>query len=165
MRKLLILGVFMAVFGTSVGAQEYPKAEVFGGYQYVRLNPGGTNCQGFGGSAAANLNDGFGVVGDFGYCKVTGLPSGISAHAVNYLFGPRVTYRSAGSLTPFAHVLFGGQHFGGTGGGTANSFAMALGGGADYRMTEHVALRLIQVEYLYTHSAGTRQNNARIESG
>ncbi len=165
MRKLLILGVFIVVFGTPARAQDYPKAEVFGGYQYIRLNPGGTNCQGFGGSAAGNLNNWFGVVGDFGYCKVTGLPSGTSAHAINYLFGPRVTYRSYGSLTPFAHVLFGGQHFGGTGGGTANSFAMALGGGADYRMTEHLALRLIEVDYLYTHFAGTRQNDARIEAG
>ena len=85
--------------------------------------------------------------------------------AINYLFGPRVTYRSHGSLTPFAHVLFGGQHFGVSGGGTANSFAMALGGGADYRMTEHLALRLIEVDYLYTHFAGTRQNDARIEAG
>jgi len=165
MRKLLILGVFIVVLGAPVRAQNYPKAEVFGGYQYVRLNPGGTNCQGVGGAAAGNLNDWFGVVGDFGYCKVTGLPSGTSVHAVNYLFGPRVTYRSAGSFTPFAHVLFGGQHFGGTGGGTANSFAMALGGGADYKLTEHVALRLIQVEYLYTHFGGVRENNARIESG
>src|SRR5260370_19519448 len=82
-----------------------PQGRAFGGYQYVRLNPGGTNCQGFGGSAAGNLNDWFGVVGDFGYCKVTGLPSGTSAHAINYLFGPRVTYRSAGSFTPFAHVI------------------------------------------------------------
>ena len=166
MRKLLILGVFiLAVCVVPVRAQEYPKAEVFGGYQYIRLNPGGTNCQGFGGAAAANVSNWLGVAGDFGYCRVTGLPSGVSAHAVNYMFGPRVTYRSYGSLTPFAHVLFGGQHFGGTGGGTANSFAMALGGGADYKVTEHVALRLIQVEYLYTHFAGTRQNNARIESG
>ena len=74
-------------------------------------------------STAAGAPDWLGVAGDFGSCKVTGLPSGVSAHAVNYLFGPRVTYRSYGSLTPFAHVLFGGQHFGGTGGGTANSFA------------------------------------------
>ncbi len=165
MRKLLILGALIIVFGAPVRAQDYPKAEVFGGYQYVRLNPGGTNCQGFGGSAAGNLNDWFGVVGDFGYCKVTGLPSGTSAHAINYLFGPRVTYRSRGPLTPFAHALFGGQHFAVTGGGTANAFAMALGAGADYKMTEHVALRLIQVDYLYTHFGGTRQNNARIEAG
>jgi opacity protein-like surface antigen len=165
MRNLLILGVLIVVAAAPVRAQEYPKAEAFGGYQYIRLNPGGTNCQGVGGSATGNVNNWLGVAGDLGYCKVTGLPSGTSAHAVNYLFGPRVTYRASGSLTPFAHVLFGGQHFGGSGGSSANSFAMALGGGADYKLTEHVALRVIQVEYLYTHFAGTRQNNARIESG
>ncbi len=129
MRNLLILGALILVAAAPVRAQDYPKAEVFGGYQYIRLNPGGANCQGIGGSAAGNLNNWFGVVGDFGYCRVTGLPSGTSAHAVNYLFGPRVTYRSYGKLTPFGHVLFGGQHFGVTGGGTANAFAMALGGG------------------------------------
>jgi opacity protein-like surface antigen len=42
---------------------------------------------------------------------------------------------------------------------------MALGGGADYKLTEHLARRVIQVEYLYTHFGGTRQHNARIESG
>src|SRR5258705_11924180 len=125
MRNLLILGVLILVVAAPVRSQEYPKAEAFGGYQYLRLNPGGTNCQGFGGSAAGNLNDWFGVVGDFGYCKVTGLPSGTSAHAINYLFGPRVTYRSAGSFTPFAHVLFGGDDFGSGGGGTANSLCLA----------------------------------------
>src|SRR5256886_12491302 len=121
MRKLLVLGVFILAVVVPVRAQEYPKAEVFGGYQYLRLNPGGTNCQGFGGAAAANVSNWLGVAGDFGYCKVTGLPSGISAHAVNYMFGPRVTYRSYGSLTPFAHVPFGGHAFRGTGRGSANS--------------------------------------------
>jgi len=41
MRKLLILGVFIVAFGAPARAQYYPKAEVFGGYQYIRLNPGG----------------------------------------------------------------------------------------------------------------------------
>ncbi len=165
MRSLLRLGVVILFIAAPAMAQETPKAEIFGGYQYLRLNPGGSNCQGGGGSIAGNLNDWFGVVGDFGACKVTGLPSGVSAHAINYLFGPKVAYRSYGSLTPFAQVLFGGQHFGGSGGASANSFAMTLGGGADYKFTEHVAIRLIQVEYMYTHFAGTRQNNARIEAG
>jgi opacity protein-like surface antigen len=70
-----------------------------------------------------------------------------------------------GSLTPFALVLFGGQHFGGSGVGTASAFAMAMGGGADYKLTERFAPRLIQVEYLYTHYGGNAQTNARIESG
>src|SRR5260370_13126163 len=115
MRNLLILGVLILVVGAPVRAQEYPKAEVFGGYQYLRLNPGGTNFQGVGGSATGNLNNWFGVAGGFGYCKVTGLPSGTSAHAVNYLFWPRGTYRASGPLTPFSHVLFGPTHFGGSG--------------------------------------------------
>jgi hypothetical protein len=42
---------------------------------------------------------------------------------------------------------------------------MALGGGADYKLAGPFAIRLIQVEYLYTHFGGVRQNNARIEAG
>ena len=76
MRNLLILGVLILVVAAPVRSQEYPKAEAFGGYQYLRLNPGGTSCHGFGGSATGNLNDWLGVVGDLGYCRVTGLPSG-----------------------------------------------------------------------------------------
>src|SRR3979490_3371572 len=138
-RNLRILGVLILVVAAPVRSQEYPKAEAFGGYQYLRLNPGGTSCQGFGGSATGNLNDWLGVVGDLGYCRVTGLPSGTNAHAVNFLFGPRATYRSSSSLSPFAQVLFGGQHFGGSGGGTAKPFAMSRGGGADYKLTEDIA--------------------------
>jgi opacity protein-like surface antigen len=173
MRNSLILGVFVLFVAAPAMAQkgyeEYPKAEVSGDYQYIHANPGGNNCQGGAGSVAGNLNNWFGVVGEFGGCKVTGQPAGVSAHALNYLFGPRVTYRSYGSLAPFAHILLGGQRdtvsvrgFGST---STNSFAMAIGGGADYRLTEHFAIRLIQVEYLYTHFSGTRQNNARIEAG
>jgi len=164
MRKLLILGVLILLSAGSALAQETPKAELFGGYEYLHLNPGGTGCHGGGASLAYNLTNWIGAVGDFGVCKETGLPSGFSAHDVNYLFGPRVSYRSSGSFTPFAQVLFGGQHQAG-GGAAIDTFAMTLGGGADYKFTEHVSFRLIQVEYLYTHFGGVRQNNARIETG
>ena len=168
MRKLFILvAVILATAGSAV-AQDFPKAEIFGGYQYIRVNPGGgsaaSNCQGGAGSVAGNLNHWFGVVGDFGACKVTGLPSGTSAHLVNYLFGPKLTHRSRGKLSPFAQVLFGGERISGSASGLS-SFAMAFGGGADYEMTNHVAIRLIQAEYLYTKFGGTRQNNARISAG
>ena len=42
---------------------------------------------------------------------------------------------------------------------------MTFGGGADFQLTRHVALRAIQVEYLYTHFSGARQNNMRLQSG
>jgi len=173
MRKLFILvAVILATAGSTV-AQDFPKAEIFGGYQYIRLNPGGgatgANCQGGAGSVAGNLNHWFGVVGDFGACKITGQPSGTSAHLVNYLFGPKLTYRSHGRLAPFAQVLFGGEHIGvsasGLGSNSDSSFAMTFGGGADYELTNHVSLRVIQAEYLYTKFGGTHQNNARISAG
>jgi opacity protein-like surface antigen len=172
MRKLFILVGLILMAAGSAAAQDYPKAEIFGGYQYIRLNPGGgatgSNCHGGAGSVAGNLNHWFGVVGDFGACKVTGLASGDSAHLVNYLFGPKLTYRSRGRLSPFAQVLFGGERIGGSSGGVSasdSSFAMAFGGGADYEMTNHVSIRLFQGEYLYTKFGGTHQNNARISAG
>jgi len=169
MRKLFILLGLILMAAGSAAAQDYPKAEIFGGYQYIRLNPGGGNCQGGAGSVAGNLNHWFGVVGDFGACKVTGQPSGSSAHLVNYLFGPKLTYRSRGRLSPFAQVLFGGERVSvsasGLGSTSDSSFAMAFGGGADYEMTNHVAIRLIQAEYLYTKFGGTHQNNGRISAG
>jgi opacity protein-like surface antigen len=173
MRKLFILvGLILMVAG-SAAAQDYPKAEIFGGYQFIRLNPGGgatgSNCQGGAGSVAGNLNHWFGVVGDFGACKITGQPSGTSAHLVNYLFGPKLTYRSRGRLSPFAQVLFGGERIGvsasGLGSTSDSSFAMTFGGGADYELTNHVSLRVIQAEYLYTKFGSTHQNNARISGG
>ena len=107
---------------------------------------------------AYNLSDWLGAVGDFGYCHKSG------ANDFNYLFGPRVTYRSYGKWNPFGQVLFGGHHLG-TSGTSFNSFAMTLGGGIDYKYNDHFYVRAIQVEYLYTHLGGATQNNARITAG
>lgn len=160
MRNLFILVALVLFVAAPTMAQETPKAELFGGYEYLRIS-GGKNCHGGGGNLAYNFKDWLGGVVDLGGCKVTGLPAG-SANAFNYLFGPRVSYRSYGSLTPFGQILFGGEHLGGT--FSDNAFAMTVGGGADYKFTEHVSFRG-QAEYLYTHFGGSGQNNARIEAG
>ena len=70
MRKLLILFGF-ALLATSIAqAQETRGMEVSGQYQYVRVYPGqgapSANCQGAGGTFAANVNRWVGVVGDVG---------------------------------------------------------------------------------------------------
>src|SRR5260370_12562901 len=128
MRGLLMVGVlFFAVAGSAM-AQDYPKGEVGGNYTYIRINPGGSNCHGGGGSAAWNLNHYFGVAGEFDGCKVTGLSVG-SAHAFTYLFGPRVTYRTHGGLEPFAEALVGGARITASRGrapASLNSFAFPL---------------------------------------
>ena len=163
MRNLLIAGILM-LFAAGAARAQAPKTEFFVGYEYQHLNPGGTGCHGLGLNLAYNLNDWLGGVGDFGLCRQSGLPSGLSAHNINYLFGPRLTYRNFGKWNPFGQVLLGGQHLG-TNVGSANSFAMTLGGGLDYQYNDRFSLRLIQVEYLYTHLGGATQNNARIEAG
>jgi opacity protein-like surface antigen len=173
MRKLFILFGF-ALLATSIAqAQETRGMEISGQYQYVRINPGqgapSSSCQGAGGTFAVNVNRYLGVVGDIGGCKITGLPAGASSHEINYLFGPRLAYHNSGRFTPYAQVLFGGERLSASVTGfpssSVNSFAMTFGGGADLQLTRHLAFRAIQVEYLYTHFSGAKQNNMRLQSG
>jgi opacity protein-like surface antigen len=163
--------LFFAVAGSAM-AQAYPKGEVAGNYTYIRINPGSgvphIDCHGGGGSGAWSLNNYLGVVGEFSGCKWTGLPSGLSAHTLTYLFGPRLTYRGYGRLEPFGEALFGGAHDSASGGGatiTDNAFAMALGGGVDYKWNRSVAIRFVQADYLYTKFGNTHQNNLRLQAG
>ena len=173
MRKLLILFGFILLASSSAKAQEGRGFEISGNYQYVRFNPGGgapgINCQGGAGSGAAYFNARFGVVGEFGACKVTGLPSGATSHEMDYLFGPRVYFHTQGRVYPFVQALFGGERFSagvtGVGSASSNAFATALGGGADVTLTRHVSLRALQVDYLYTRFGGASQNNIRLQSG
>jgi outer membrane immunogenic protein len=173
MRKLMIICGLVLLSAASAKAQENRGFEVSGNYQYVRLNPGGgasgINCQGGSGSVGAYLTARLGVVGEFGGCKVTGLPSGATAHELNYLVGPRVYFPTHGRVFPFVQAMFGGERFSagvsGFGSASSNAFAMTAGGGADVTLTRHVSLRAIQVEYLYTHFGGAAQNNLRLQSG
>jgi outer membrane immunogenic protein len=173
MRKSMIVLGFILMAAGSARAQEGRGFEISGNYQYVRINPGGgasgINCQGGSGSGAAYLNTWLGVVGEFGACKVTGLPSGVSSHEMDYLFGPRAYFHAHGRVYPFVQALFGGERFSagvtGVGSASSNAFAAALGGGADVTLTRHVSLRALQVDYLYTHFGGASQNNLRLQSG
>jgi opacity protein-like surface antigen len=173
MRKLLIVCGLLLLGTGSAMAQEDRGVEVSGNYQYVRFNPGsgasGINCQGGSGVLGAYLTSRVGIIGEFGACKVTGLPSGASAHEMDYLFGPRMYFHSHGRVFPFVQALFGGERFSagvtGIGSGSTNAFAMTAGGGADVTLTRHVSFRAIQVEYLYTHFGGASQNNLRLQSG
>jgi opacity protein-like surface antigen len=187
-RLALLCGAMLLFAGLASAQSDAPKAEVFGGYSYLRVNPGfnisGENFNGASGSFAYNFTPMLGVVGDFGGYHWS--QSGIDANVFSYLFGPKVALRH-GPITPFAQALFGGAHLsgsgqqcggsrvrphgtvGGCGSGSENAFAMALGGGVDWNATEHIGIRLIQAEYVMTrfgvvHSSDT-QNNARISTG
>ena len=136
-------------------AQDYPKEEILGGYSYLRSQ--GDNFNGWNASAAGNANDWFGIKADFsGYYK-----SGLKAHT--FMFGPQFSFRKEERVTPFVHTLFGGTHV--SDGGSDTAFSMALGGGIDVKAAEHVAVRVIQADYVMTRFDGETQNNLPLSFG
>jgi hypothetical protein len=168
MRKSFWVLTLLAIFAFALPAKaqdETPKAEVYVGYDYVRVNSAGTsfNFNGGSGQLAYNVNHWFWVVGDFGG-YYTG--NGDTAGLISYLFGPRVSLRGHGKLTPFAQVLLGGARS--IVNAPQNAFAMTAGGGVDYRISEHFAVRPVQAEYFltrFTNGATNQQNNFRYSAG
>lgn len=160
MRKLAVFAFFFALCCLPAAAQDYPKAEIFGGYQYTHLE-GGFNGNGWNLSAAGNLNHWFGVAADLS----AGYDSGV--HSFSYLFGPVVSYRKSDKLTPFAHVLLGGTRVTVSGlSGSTSAFTTAFGGGFDTKLTSRISYRLVQADWVLTHFAGSTQaKNARISTG
>ena len=157
----------LTLLNAAAATEEYPKAEVFGGYQYTRIGGvAGVNANGWNAAVTGNLNRWFGITGDFsGAYKDVAL---ISAKAHTYTFGPTVSVRN-GRVTAFAHILFGGFHasagFGGLSGAT-DGFAMMAGGGVDAKVTSHLKVRIIQADWLMWETHGITENkNARVSTG
>lgn len=194
MKKFALLCGFMLLFTGIASAQE-DKVEVFGGYSYLRVNPGNgansANFNGGSGSIAYNVLPWVGVVADVGGYHWGGSAADeiTGGTVVSYLFGPKVSYH-VGPIKPFVQALFGGVHgsLSGTrcetGGSrvhpegcttesetlTDNAFGMAVGGGLDWNVTHHLGVRLVQAEYVLTNFnenfiESTSQNNVRVSAG
>lgn len=166
MRKLVGITLMFLLASLAVVAQEYPKAEVFGGYQYTNFDgPGGTN--GWNTAVTGNLNHWFGVTGDFSGAYKT--QSGADLRAYTYTFGPTLAARNIRTFTPFVHGLFGGFHesiTAGTLSASDSGFTMAFGGGVDASVKQHWGIRLGQFDWLSFRSNGsTSNNNFRYSAG
>jgi hypothetical protein len=105
--KLLVsLLAVISAFGATAQAQDVSKVDIFAGYSYVRENPSTSGVSSFslnGGSAsiAYNANSWLSSVADFGaYHSGNILGTGASGTLSTYLFGPRVSYRHFGRITP-----------------------------------------------------------------
>jgi hypothetical protein len=175
-----------------------PKVELFQGYSYLRAVPqlaaGNRLVWLNGGSAnlAYNFNRYLGIVADVGALtnsevKFTGAytstvdVNNTNVNVLTYLFGPRLSYRKYNRITPFAQVLFGGAHANEvaltpctvncTLLPSQNTLALTAGGGLDLKVHRHIAIRVIQAEYLmtrfqdYTTGTTSAQNDMRISAG
>jgi opacity protein-like surface antigen len=163
-----VLTLLLAIFAIALPANaqdEIPKAEIYGGYSYVRVSDLGDsyNFNGGSGQFAYNASRWLGLVGDFGgYYTSDGFHAGV----LSYLVGPRINFRGHGRVTPFAQILLGGARS--VDNSPLNAFAMTVGGGVDYKISPHFAIRPVQAEYFLTRfsdGANDRQNNFRYGAG
>jgi hypothetical protein len=163
MRRLVLLLVGLLVLGTMAVAKDAAKAELFGGYQYTHVNPGGgasgENFNGWNAAVTGYVNNWVGITGD-----VSGAyKSGVKFHT--FMGGLTLSPVREEHVVPFVHALFGGVH-GSGGGGGETAFAMALGGGVDVLGWHgRFGVRLVQADYLMSRFASSTQNNARISTG
>lgn len=181
MRKVLFVVTLILAFSFLAVAQDAPKAEVFGGYQYTNADIGGVdriNLNGWNAQLNGYFTRNFGISADFS--GAYGSPDaglgfgGIDSKAYSYMFGP-VLRAPMGKATPYVHALFGATHLSldnaTLGNFSGNAFSYALGGGFDVNISDHAAFRVAQVDYFATRfndsdlGAGDNQKHYRVSTG
>jgi hypothetical protein len=163
---------FLAVTATSAtsSAQVAPRWEIFGGYSYRNFDSptigyaSRSNLNGFNIEPTFNLNTQWSIVAD-----VSG-QYGSQLTVYNFLFGPQYSWRKEKSKF-FVNGLFGkGQNTVNIKTETRNGFesvglAVAAGGGYDRDLTPRFTLRVVEADYVHTHTFDASQNDVRVSTG
>jgi hypothetical protein len=155
MKRILITIVLAAVLPAILSAQDYPKAEVYGGYTMLRETAEDAQTfQGFIGAIEANISKSFGIVGEFGMgMKSFNVEEGIDQDMKQstFLAGPRFSFRTH-RLRVFTQILAGVNHISGGVNGTAssgiNAFTFGVGAGLDFSICKRISIRPVQIDYL-----------------
>jgi opacity protein-like surface antigen len=170
MKRVTLVAVFLLLISAiATAAEDAPKAEIFGGYSFVRCDTGAfhdsCNLNGWNASLALNAQKYFGIVADFGGAYGTVADNDVKEHS--FLFGPKFAVRKE-KITPFAQALFGVANMKAKKGkveSSDNNFAMSLGFGLDFNASEKIAIRVAQAEYVLTRSEVDTFNNFRYSAG
>jgi hypothetical protein len=195
MKKTLLFsaGLLMGI-GVSA-AQDVPKAEVSLGYSFINVHPEfpqitSYNINGGAAGFVFNATHYFGIKAEFGdyvgnggaQLRAAGYNGNVSGNFFSYMFGPQIKKHS-GKFQPFGEALFGAAHSGTqaqiydiihgitnpSGGSSNNTFAMELGLGTDIPVGQHVSIRPVEVDYLFTEFSANQvkatQNNFRYFGG
>ena len=191
--RLAVFAILCA-FATLAPAQDRPapKWELYGGYSFFYPNadvhamlPGGllpvsspleSNPRGVGASITYDFDRWFGLTLDASThwgSGETGLNNRIDDTGFSNLsFGPKVTFRSA-HVSPFLEALVGDQRLTPDAFHDIDKLGFMIGGGLDFKLSKHVALRLPRVDYVmssyrYGPSATTGSTDlqgARLQAG
>jgi len=182
-RRLLMSGAILLVFATSAFSQK--GGEVFGGYSYQRT--GGSGLNGFNASITGNMNSWLGLTGEISHhtygTSVLDPLSGFSLNAdaglLAFRVGPKFTSRVSDTASFFVHTLAGGYRASvsveATGvnapptlpnfaiNASATGFTAAAGAGMDIRVAPKLAVRPVQMDWIYlgsTNVAGQDMGNS-----
>jgi hypothetical protein len=166
-RHLMLSGAMLLVFAASAFSQ---KAEVFGGYSYQHM--GGQGLNGVNASITGNMNSWLGLTGELSHhsygASITDPLSGFSLNAdaglLAFRVGPKFKSRLNDTATFFIHTLAGGYrasvNVGTTGfnqpsidvNASATGFTAAAGAGLDIRVAPIIAIRPVQMDWIYLGS-------------
>jgi opacity protein-like surface antigen len=159
MNKMIVLGLGLFFFALPSHAQSFDASL---GYSYFRLaNSGGVNQNGISGTVAYHPNRWLGLVGDIGVYHAS---PGPSLNTYTFMVGPRLSLHNPTKLTPFVQGLVGGGRLTVHRGGVSDNsdrFAFSFGGGVDYSLLPHLALRP-QLDYVGLRNFGITTNCTRV---
>ena len=154
----LILAVLSFPATSLAQDQEVPKLDLFVGYQW--LHPGGTvpaafsdpnnpvpfkipdMSKGFGTSLTYNLDQYWGLEGDFGHNWGSG------NYETTISGGPRFMVRTD-NTNYFLHALLSYNRLGVTGLGGSDGIGAILGGGMDLKFSRSISWRLFEADYVW----------------
>jgi hypothetical protein len=181
--RTIILSALAALLCTAIASAQDPVAgNVFLGYSFtnasssaLNLVSGRPNLQGWEGSLEGKIFPGMGIVadlsGNYGSESYTIYPPAgpgpitvkTTGHQYDALFGPRGS-ASVGKFRLFAQTLFGVSHMTTNNNGTNTSWAVAPGGGVDYRLMRLLAWR-VEVDGIFSRLFHSSQGDLHISTG
>lgn len=159
MRKLVFAAALLLF---APGLARAQKVQLFGGYSFLRLDTGAGKANLYGWEASGTFKKSWlGFTADFS--GHYGSPFGPSTSLNTFLFGPQLSL-PVPVITPYVHALVGAARES-TGNLSDTTFAAALGGGLDTRISPLLSYRLLQVDYVATRFGGNTQNHLRFSTG
>jgi outer membrane protein OmpA-like peptidoglycan-associated protein len=184
-RRLALIAVLSCVGSAAAQDQPVPKWELFGGYSFLYPNadlhvllPGGllpvsspleSNPRGLGGSLTYDFNRWFGLTLDgsthWGSGETTLGKEIDDVGFSNLSLGPKITFRKT-HVAPFLEALVGDHRLAPDAFHDIDKLGFMFGGGLDFKVSKHVALRLPRVDfvmssYRYGPSATTGSTDLR----
>lgn len=181
---LSAISIAPAALSQARTADEPARPELALDYTYLRSNapPGGCTCFGLNGGSATFAwpigTSHFAIVGDLDVAHAGSVTaSGYDLTVTSFTAGARYRFRFHRSpLEPFGQIMVGAAHTSGslvqgTSPSVSNAggaFAANVGGGLDLSLQRHLALRLVDAEYLVTtfdNGVNDHQNNLRLGAG